>query len=530
MTLENIVSTFPTTPYLFVGSGMSRRYLGLPSWKELLQHFASIISEDEFSYNSYVSEAKRKNPDDFMPLTATLIQDDYNKYWFSHSEIRTTNSAALQLIKDGVSPFKVEIAEYLKDISTVKEEYHDEVNLLRQISEKSVSGIITTNYDMFLENIMPSFKTYVGQKELIFKAIQGIAEIYKIHGSVQNPESIVITEEDYKNFDENAEYLAAKLMTIFMEYPIIFMGYSISDNNIQKILESIVRILNADQLKIIENRFIFVEYDKDYQGVEVTPFTIMVGRLPLNLTKIRMSEYSLLYSALMNKKSKLPVRLLRRFKEELYAYVISNEPTDMIRVGDIDDTRISDDDMVLSIGTDVEYGQKGLIGVTGDEWYRNIVLGDLRYSPDDLLENCFERLNRQNSNMLPFYKLLINAKESHPYAEKQINTQDLRHIISNSIRKNRVAVSNYSSVREVWENEKSQLERATRLIALLPEENIDKDELEQVLLELFGNNPNILSPSQSANIRTNIKRLIKIYDCIKYGAIWKMQKRKESSD
>ena len=70
----------------------------------------------------------------------------------------------------------------------------------------------------------------------MFSRLQGIAEVYKIHGSVSDPSSVVINENDYKEFKEKSEYLAAKLLTIFMEYPIIFMGYSISDKNIQDIL------------------------------------------------------------------------------------------------------------------------------------------------------------------------------------------------------------------------------------------------------------------------------------------------------
>ena len=56
----------------------------------------------------------------------------------------------------------------------------------------------------------------------------------------QSQDTIVINEDDYKKFDAKGQYLASKLLTLFMEYPIIFMGYSISDINIQKILNNIV--------------------------------------------------------------------------------------------------------------------------------------------------------------------------------------------------------------------------------------------------------------------------------------------------
>lgn len=75
-----------------------------------------------------------------------------------------------------------------------------------------------------LENHFHGTQNTVGQKELFFND-QGIAEIYKIHGSLEVPDSIVINEQDYLQFQENSSYLAAKAETIFMEYPIIFLGY-----------------------------------------------------------------------------------------------------------------------------------------------------------------------------------------------------------------------------------------------------------------------------------------------------------------
>ena len=48
-------------------------------------------------------------------------------------------------------------------------------------------------------------------------------------------------------------------MTIFLEYPIIFMGYSINDPNILNIIHSIVNCLNEEQLNKLHDRFIFVE-------------------------------------------------------------------------------------------------------------------------------------------------------------------------------------------------------------------------------------------------------------------------------
>ena len=44
--LEEHFKQFEASPVLFVGSGVSRRYLGVPCWQDLLKHFAEAIGEN----------------------------------------------------------------------------------------------------------------------------------------------------------------------------------------------------------------------------------------------------------------------------------------------------------------------------------------------------------------------------------------------------------------------------------------------------------------------------------------------------
>lgn len=307
-------------------------------------------------------------------------------------------------------------------------------------------------------------------------------------------------------------------MTIFMEFPIIFMGYSISDNNIQNIIKSIANCLDSNQLQLLEERFIFIEYKPDATGAEVTPYTIMVDDRPLVMKKIVLSDFMLLYRALDLKKTKLPVRMLRKFKQELYEYTITALPTGTLRVASIEDTRIADEDLVLAIGKASEFGLKGLSGLDGNEWYRNIVLDDLNFTVTDLLQYAFPKLMHQNSGKLPAYKYLHEAAKNFPEYAEQIKKQNFDSIISKTIKHNRQALGTYTSVMQIWENENENLERATRLIAYLPEEQFDLNELESILKGLFESDKNILQNSEAAT-RTHIRRLIRIYDYLKWGKV-----------
>lgn len=516
--IDDVVQKFDATPILFVGSGLSRRYLNLPDWKGLLEHFATIINQDDFAYSAYENKVKTLDVKaGIMPKVAELIQKDFDEKWFADPSIRTVEGMVLEQIKrNGLSPFKAEIAALIQRKTIVNPHYEVEINKLAQISEKSIAGVITTNYDSFLEDTFNGFTKYVGQSQLIFSAIHGVAEIYKIHGSVEKPESIVINENDYALFEQKSAYLAAKLMTIFMEYPIVFLGYSISDTNIQNILKAIVDILDEEQVSMLENRFVFVEYLPDAVGAEVSPFTIMIDNKPLIMKKIVLSDFMLLYNALGKKKTKLPVKILRRFKEELYNYTITNMPTTNLRVAALDDTRVDDEELVLAIGKVSDLGLKGLKGIDGNEWYRDIVLGDLEFTADEMLEYAFPKVLKQNSGRLPIHKYLAESTKDFPECKELAEKLNFDTIISPSIKKQRKSRGEYISVKQIWNQEKASLERATRLIAYLEEEQIEVSALEEVLKEIFSEDVNALQNVKSA-VRTNIRRLISIYDYLKWG-------------
>lgn len=517
MNIQDLVEKFNTTPFLFVGSGMTRRYYNLPDWKGLLDHFAREIKNDDFTYSAYENRAlKMETPVGLLPKVAELIQTDYDEKWFNDTTIRTVDEDSMERIKNGLSPFKAEIASYIKRNCRIVEKYKIEIEMLSKLSEKNIAGVITTNYDTFIEDNFIGYTKFVGQKQLIFSAIQGIAEIFKIHGSVEQPESLIINERDYLDFDKKSSYLAAKLMTIFMEYPIIFMGYSISDANIQKIIKSIIECLDTEQIKLLEDRFIFVEYQPGKVGVEVSPYIIMVDDKPLSMKRIVVEDFKLIYKALEGKKSKLPVRILRKFKQELYNFTVTNMPTANIRVASIEDDRVQDEELVMAIGRYSDYGLRGLHGLKADEWYRNIVIEDIEFSADDLLQFAFEDLIKQNSGRLPVNKYLSEATGDYPACIELAKKQDFNNIISTTIKKNRNRLGTYTSVRQIWENEKLSLDKATNLIAHLPEENIDVSELEAILKEIFEDNVNVLQNSKPA-IRTNVRRLIMIYDYLKWG-------------
>ena len=192
--------------------------------------------------------------------------------------------------------------------------------------------------------------------------------------------------------------------------------------------------MNQTQLNTLKDRFIFVDYEENKKGVDITPSEVSIDGLTLSMTKVVLSDYSLLYDALAEKKVTIPVRLLRRLKQDLYEYVITSTPTATIQVANIDDKRISDDDLALAIGKASDLSLRGLSGISSDDWYRNIILGDLGWDADDLLKYAFHNLSSQNSGRLPVNKLLHFAHGSYKEAEDTAKKYDFNAIISNTIK------------------------------------------------------------------------------------------------
>lgn len=517
--LKEIVDNFNTTPFLFVGSGITRRYYNLPSWKGLLEIFISKISDDEFAFAAYENKAKEliKNESELYPKIAELIEKDFNNLWFKNEKgIRNLDEYYSNKVKqESVSPFKAEIAMYIKNQSNIVQTYIEEIEKLKKLSVKSISGIITTNYDNFFEENFEGYKRYVGQDELIFSGIQGIGEIYKIHGTIEEPKSIIINTKDYDEFENKSSYLAAKLMTIFIEHPIIFIGYSISDANIQNILNSIIKCLDTEKVSKLKNRFIFIEYNTGIKEYEISEYTMKMEDKFLEMTKIKMNDFSILYDELSKKKNKIPTKILRYYKDELYNFVISNEPNNTIKVGNIEDERIKDEELVMAIGKVKEVAFDGLRGFSANEWYRDIVMNDKRFKTDDILEMIALKLQRENSNRLPLNKYLSESSKKYEELEKIALENDFENIISKSIKNSRHRVK-YNSVSEIWKENNNNWAHALDKIAHLEEEKINIHELEQILVEIFKKDNNILE-SENGSLKSNLRRAIRIYDYLKYG-------------
>ncbi|NML14369.1 SIR2 family protein [Azohydromonas caseinilytica] len=239
-------------PILFVGSGFSKRYGKGPNWEELLTALAKkcpLIDKD-FAYYKQAQKGDLKK-------IGSVFTDLYREWAWGKgksefpAEYFSATAPADIFIKHM-------IAELLKNLgpnakgSYGSKDLDAEIEALKNIS---AHAIITTNYDQMLDPLFPEYEPIIGQ-QIMRKGYLAIGEIFKIHGCCTIPQSIVVNEADYQRFDEDHKYLSAKLLTYFIEHPLIFIGYRADDPNIKAILYDVYRMVRASTADIVPNIYI----------------------------------------------------------------------------------------------------------------------------------------------------------------------------------------------------------------------------------------------------------------------------------
>jgi len=114
------------------------------------------------------------------------------------------------------------------------------------IARLPISVIITTNWDRLLDRALRDVgrqvTTVVDNYEVAFSGHHETL-LVKMHGSIERPDSIVLTERDYQEFFERLPTLVDMLLYFFATRTFLFVGYSLSDPNFKRMYMQVTRRL-----------------------------------------------------------------------------------------------------------------------------------------------------------------------------------------------------------------------------------------------------------------------------------------------
>ena len=253
-------------PIIFIGSGIIQRYFkNAPTWDNLLREIWDEAGVDQTYFSRYNELSEKCGNDNFTTYInlADELEKIYNQAFFD-KKLKIDGLTPESAHYNRISTFKKRIASIFSSLE-IKSEANKEIESFFKMLKKA-RMIVTTNYDTFIENKLNDINIKVGNKGL-FEPSDMLNELYKIHGSIEDPNSIVITSKDYENMERASAIVNAKILSQLTLSPIIFFGYSLTDQNIRSLLEDLSNNIPFSIEKAAK-RIGVVDYQKGYESIE----------------------------------------------------------------------------------------------------------------------------------------------------------------------------------------------------------------------------------------------------------------------
>lgn len=247
---------------IFVGSGVSNNS-GIPTWWDLIKVIADKLKYDKCDVC--------KNPKEDCPKS-----ECEERYDFSQDEF-----------------LRIPEYYYQQDTSKKHKKYYDLIkNTLKNDKDSNPIDdeifkilphhIITTNYDALLEksdNLNSKLYTVVSQdSDLLSKSDERY--IIKMHGDLDDPETIVLKESDYIDYEQKHTLISTFIRSLLVNHTFLFLGYSLNDYNLNLIIG-------------------WINYFRKFYKVEDRPINYMISsETPLKYEKMRLKDKNIYVIAL----------------------------------------------------------------------------------------------------------------------------------------------------------------------------------------------------------------------------------------
>lgn len=207
---------------IFIGSGISASAINEagkqpPTWGKFISDIKKLIKSPDEDDNKFIDDM--------------IAQEDY--------------LMALQVIYDLSDSGAYN--KYLKDTYSrggyIPSETH---KVIKQLDSKIV---ITTNFDKIYDNLCNQdtyiVHNYRDTKSIISNIKSPESIIIKAHGTIDDTNNIIFTGKQYYKAQENHPDFYSLLNALFLTNTVIFLGYSLSDPDINLVLQNVKNTSNS---------------------------------------------------------------------------------------------------------------------------------------------------------------------------------------------------------------------------------------------------------------------------------------------
>lgn len=244
------------------------------------------------------------------------------------------------------------------------------------------------------------------------------------------------------------------MLTLFSESPIVFLGYSFTDENIRNIVADFLSCLTNEQLDNIDEHFVFISFKKGERKLIETKNTIILPNgQKIPVTEIQTDNYLKVFSTL-NKVvpgiSPIRIRDTKRIVRKIVDENLDSANAESIIVGldDLDNMDLSSKPLAIAVGYRDNILNKYGYGLVDTALiFEDIIYDNKNFSAKEM---CTVRFKSIPCNLLmPVYKYIKKANytlipDSHlkVYVDKH-STIDL--ILGTSVKKTISKLPHYTN-------------------------------------------------------------------------------------
>lgn len=195
---------------LFTGTGFSKAISDCeaPGWQNLLEDLCDLLPANN-------------NP------KPTLFPEGENSPLSLEEAAQVVSLKLTQVSRD----INLEIAKIIEPL-----DIDGDVEEIRKFFEENPFRVITTNYDKLAELLAGEARVQSITPGLPIPRSSAEVKVYHVHGSVDSPENMIVTSDDYFKFMNGDSYFSRKLSTILHENTVVILGYSLADTNLKRII------------------------------------------------------------------------------------------------------------------------------------------------------------------------------------------------------------------------------------------------------------------------------------------------------